>query len=364
MYLTSAIVDCQKTNNGVYLHKGEIIEGILTVAQSLSMKVDEVRRHDTARNHTTTHLLHRALKLVLGEHVEQAGSYVDHEKLRFDFNHFNAMSARELAEVESIINREILNASEVQVIETSIENAQKMGAMALFSDKYADQVRVVSVGEFSMELCGGTHLANSSEAGLVKIISEGGVAAGVRRIEAVTGSSAIRYYQEIEKTLNQVMETVKANKDEIITKSGHMMDDLKSLVKENEVLKTKAASSHLNEILEGKTLIDGIPVISYAFPNLEMNMVRNIGDRLKDQLDEYLIVLGSSEGGKVVFVAMASPEAISKGLHAGNIVREVAKLAGGNGGGRPNMAQAGGKDPEKLNEALNKVMEIAKNMLK
>jgi alanyl-tRNA synthetase len=356
--------DCQKTNNGVYLHKGEVIEGIITVNQRLTLEVDAFKRHNTARNHTATHLLHRALKLVLGEHVDQAGSYVSNERLRFDFNHFNAMSTEELLKVESIVNEEILKASAVTVVETSIEEAQKMGAMALFSENYADQVRVVSVGNFSLELCGGTHLSNSSEAGLIKIISEGGVAAGVRRIEAVTGATAIKYYQEVESTLRQVMETVKANQNEIISKSGHMMEELKSLMKENELLKTKAASAHLSEILEGKTLIDGIPVISHAFPNLEMNMVRNIGDRLKDQLDEYLIVLGSSEGGKVVFVAMASPEAISKGLHAGNIVREVAKMAGGNGGGRPNMAQAGGKDPGKLNDALNKVVEIAKNMLK
>ncbi|MCK5762890.1 MAG: alanine--tRNA ligase, partial [Clostridiales bacterium] len=244
------------------------------------------------------------------------------------------------------------------------DEAKNIGATALFSEKYGTHVRVVKVGDFSMELCGGTHLTNSSQAGTFKIVSEGGIAAGVRRIEALTGFNALKYYEDIDNTLNQVIETINANKEDIVNISSNMINDMKKIAKENEILKSKIALNNLNEIIDKKVDIDGISIISYGYKNVDLNIVREIGDKIKDHLNEYLIVLGSSQDDKVIFVAMASEGAIKKGLHAGNIVREVAKLTGGNGGGRPNMAQAGGKDPSKMNIALEKVQTIAKNMLK
>lgn len=358
------VLDTQKSKNGVFVHKAVVVKGMIEVGQECELVVDEDNRRSIAKNHTSTHLLHKALRIVLGDHVEQAGSSVDSKRLRFDFTHFNAMTHEEIKNVEKLVNSQIMKALPVSTIESTIDQAKAMGAMALFNEKYSDRVRVVKVGEYSMELCGGTHVANSSEAGVFKILSEGGVSAGVRRIEAVTGKNAIEYYENIEETLSSVLEVIKANKEDILLKSTHLVEDFRQLMKENELLKEKAASSHLNEIIEKAILIDGVSVISFGFPNLASNMIRSIADRIKDQLDEYLIVLGTKADGKVTFVAMASENAIRKGLHAGNVVREVAKLAGGSGGGRPNMAQAGAKDPEKMDYALNNVEQIAKNMLK
>jgi|LGOV01.1.fsa_nt_gb alanyl-tRNA synthetase len=358
------ITDCKKSNNGIFLHKGIVKEGTIRINSIYNLKVDKESREDIARNHTTTHLLHTALKMVLGNHVEQAGSSVDSKKIRFDFTHFNSISNEELKKVENIVNKEILKATPVEVINTTLDEAKNIGATALFSEKYGTHVRVVKVGDFSMELCGGTHLTNSSQAGTFKIVSEGGVAAGVRRIEALTGFNALKYYDEVDNTLNQVIETINANKEDIVNISSNMINDMKKIAKENEILKSKIALNNLNEIIDKKVDIDGISIISYGYKNVDLNIVREIGDKIKDHLNEYLIVLGSSQDDKVIFVAMASEGAIKKGLHAGNIVREVAKLTGGNGGGRPNMAQAGGKDPSKMNIALEKVQTIAKNMLK
>jgi alanyl-tRNA synthetase len=358
------VQDCKKSKSGVFMHRCRIIKGTVSLGMSISLKIDKARRKDTARNHTSTHLLHKALRTVLGEHVEQAGSYVGPDRLRFDFTHFNPMTTEEVLEVENIVNDAILACDDVTVVETDIENAKALGAMALFNEKYGDTVRVVRVGDFSMELCGGTHLSNSSEAGMFKIVSEGGVAAGVRRIEAVTANQALRHFRNTEDTLNQVLEVIKVNRSEIIDKSMNLLDDIKRLAKENESLKSKAAGSHLKEILDQSVLLDGVSIVSYGFENFDIMTVRNMADRLKDELDEYVIVLGASKDDKVAFVSMSSEGAISKGLHAGNIIREVAKLTGGSGGGRPNMAQAGGKEPQKMNAALSEVVNIAKKMLK
>ncbi len=358
------ITDCQKSTNGIFLHKGIVKKGVVEVDSMYNLKINKDLREDIARNHTTTHLLHKALKMVLGDHVEQAGSYVDSKRIRFDFNHFNSISNEELKKVEYIVNNEILKATPVEVMYTTLDEAKTLGATALFSEKYGKHVRIVKIGDFSMELCGGTHLTNSSQAGTFKIISEGGVAAGVRRIEALTGFNALKYYADIENTLNQVIDTIKANKEEIVNKSSNMVDDMKKIAKENELLKSKIVLNNLNEIIDNKIELDGVSIISYGYNDVDLNIVREIGDRIKDHLKEYLIVLGSSKNDKVVFVAMASDGAVKKGLHAGNIIREVAKLTGGNGGGRPNMAQAGGKDPSKMNIALEKVETIAKSMLK
>ncbi|MBN2260848.1 MAG: alanine--tRNA ligase [Clostridiales bacterium] len=358
------ILDCTKSKNGVFLHKGIIKKGTIQVNQSYSLSVNANLRSDTAKNHTTTHLLHKALRMVLGEHVEQAGSFVDSKRLRFDFTHFNALSHEELKKVETIVNKEILNALPVDVSISSLDDAKSMGATALFNEKYGKEVRVVKIGDFSMELCGGTHLTNSSQAGLFKIISEGGVAAGVRRIEALTGLNALNYFENMEETLNKVLEIIKSNKEDIVSKSSSIVEDMRKMMKENEILKSKIASSNIDEVKDKSIVLDGITIVKYGYKNADSNIIREIADRIKDQLNEYLIVLASTIDDKVIFVTMASEGAIKKGLHAGNIIREVAKIAGGNGGGRPNMAQAGGNDPEKMEFALDNVEQIAKSMLK
>ncbi len=358
------VTDTQKSKGGVILHEGTLVEGDLEVGVTLVFKVDGVTRRATAKNHTSTHLLHKALKMVLGDHVEQSGSYVDSQRLRFDFTHFGPLTREELQEVEAIVNREIQKGLPVAVREMPLKEARALGAMALFDEKYADRVRVVSAGDFSMELCGGTHLGNTGEANLFKILSENGIAAGTRRIEALTGEAAIDYYRDLERTLNEVLEVIKVNKEEILTRSRHMVQDMKQLMKENELLKTKVASKQLENILEERVSLEGVDIFTHGFDDIDVNVLREMGDRLKNRLQEYLIVLGTRTPDKVVYIAMASPRAIEMGLHAGNVVREVARLSGGSGGGKPHMAQAGGSDPESMEQALEKVVQIAKNMLK
>ncbi|OPL08462.1 MAG: alanine--tRNA ligase [delta proteobacterium ML8_F1] len=358
------IRDTHKSAAGVILHEGELTRGDLEVGMTLTMTVDGPSRRATAKNHTTTHLLHKALKIVLGDHVEQAGSYVDASRLRFDFSHIGPMTPDEIQKVEDIVNGEIQKGQAVTVEEMGLEEARAAGAMALFDEKYDEVVRVVRAGDFSTELCGGTHLTNTGEANLFKILSETGIAAGTRRIEALTGQAAIEYYQELENTFNAVLEIIKVNKDEILSRSKHLVQDMKHLMKENELLKSKVAARQLEAALDRRVILEGISIFSHGFDQVDVNVLREMGDRLKNQLGEYLVVLGTTLEEKVVYIAMASPKAIEKGLHAGNVVREVAKLSGGSGGGKPHMAQAGGSEPQSMEQALEKVVEIAKNMLK
>ncbi len=357
------IKDCKKGINDIILHVGKVIDGSIKKGQKVYAKVDMDKRRNTARNHSATHMLHKALKKVLGEHVNQAGSLVTPDRLRFDFTHFQPVSSEELVKIEKIVNERILDVLEVKAHVTSLEEAKQMGAEALFGEKYGDTVRMISIGDFSKELCGGTHVGNSSEIGLFKIISEAGVAAGVRRIEAITGKEVYKYMDNINKKLNTISTLLKSNVNNIEVKIESLNNEFKTLQKENEQLKNKLASSALDEILNAVENVNGINVIAYNVANLDMDSLRNLGDKLKDKLENAFIMLGSEKDGKVSFVSMASDDVVKMGVHCGKIIREVAKVAGGGGGGRPNMAQAGAKDPSKIDEALSKVNELVINCI-
>lgn len=318
---------------------------------------------DIARNHTATHLLHKALKDVLGSHVNQAGSLVAPDRLRFDFTHFEAISSEDLRRIENIVNDKIMESLEVETIETTIDEARRMGATALFDEKYADIVRVVKAGEYSMELCGGTHVLNTAIIGLFKIISEGGVAAGVRRIEAVTGKGALKYIESLENMLRDVALRLKSNVKDVPRRTEILLQDLKEKEREIEALKSKIAKDAAMNLVNDAKDVKGVKVITASF-DLDVDALRELGDKLKERLETCLVVLASTKDDKVSFVAMATTDAVSKGVHAGNIIREVAKVAGGGGGGRPDMAQAGGKDKSKVNEALDTVYKLVEDIVK
>ncbi|MDO6354346.1 alanine--tRNA ligase [Caloramator sp. CAR-1] len=357
------IEDTRKTANNKVVHKGKVIEGKIKKGSEVTAIVDKARRMDIARNHTATHLLHKALKDVLGSHVNQAGSLVAPDRLRFDFTHFEAISSEDLRRIENIVNDKIMESLEVETIETTIDEARRMGATALFDEKYADIVRVVKAGEYSMELCGGTHVSNTAIIGLFKIISEGGVAAGVRRIEAVTGKGALKYIESLENMLRDVALTLKSNVKDVPRRTEILLQDLKEKEREIEALKSKIAKDAAINLVNDAKDVKGVKVITASF-DLDVDALRELGDKLKERLETCLVVLASTKDDKVSFVAMATKDAVSKGVHAGNIIREVAKVAGGGGGGRPDMAQAGGKDKSKVNEALDAVYKLVEDMVK
>ena len=352
------VTDCNKGLNGLFVHTAEVIEGTLEVNESVTISVDKDYRMSVARNHTATHILHKALKDILGSHVEQAGSLVGHDRLRFDFTHFEAMTKEQILEVENQVNAIAFSALDVKKEELSLKEAKDRGATALFGEKYGDTVRVVSIGGYSMELCGGTHLNSASEIGMFKIISETGVAAGVRRIEAVTGKALYQLMTKTGEKMKGIADLLKTNVFDIEQKISSLQADNKKLAKENESLKQKEATKGVGDLIENAKEINGIKVITVKFEGLDANALRNLGDTLKDKLDTAVIVLATVNGDSVNFISMATDSAIKKGAHAGNIVREVAKIAGGGGGGRPNMAQAGGKNPAKVDEALAKVYTL------
>lgn len=357
------IEDCRKTSNGKVIHIGRVISGTVSIGDKLTAKVNRMRRNDISRNHTATHLLDAALRNVLGTHVQQAGSLVDDEKLRFDFTHFEALSEEELKKVERLVNEKILEGLDVVTYEKTLEEAKKMGAMALFDEKYADTVRVVCAGDFSMELCGGTHISNTSSIGMFKIISENGVAAGVRRIEAVTGKGAVNYIENLEKILKETARTLKAQIKDAPLKAQSIMEEVKQKDKEIEILKGKMASNISDDIARTSKNIKGVNVVT-AVCDLDANGLRDLGDKLKCKLGKSIIVLASTKGDKVTFISMASKDAVKEGAHSGIIIKEVAKIAGGSGGGRPDMAQAGAKNKDKVDEALQAVTAIVENMIK
>ena len=358
------ITDCKKGNNERILHYGKILEGTLAVNTHVKAIVEDKLRKSTERNHTATHLLHKALKEIVGQHVEQAGSYVTPDRLRFDFSHFQGLTTEELDRIEEMINERILMGLSVTAENMSIENAKKIGATALFGEKYGNTVRVVSIDGYSIELCGGTHIENIGQIGLFKIISEGGVAAGVRRIEAVTGFKAYEYIKEKEYKLNELTKLLKTSEKEILHKTESLIQELKGTQKEIERLKIKLASGSIDEILETAYRINDLRIVAYKLEGLDVDSLRNLADRIRDRIGSGVVVLGTAEQDKVNFIAMATDDAVKLGVHAGNIIKEVAKIAGGGGGGRPNMAQAGAKDATKLDEALKKVEELVKSQLK
>ncbi len=358
------IVDCKKTPEGKYIHIGEVESGIVQKGSMVHVKVEKALRMATAKNHTTTHILQKALKNILGDHVNQSGSSVDSDRLRFDFTHFSAISKEQLQGIENEVNEIIMENINVIVQEMSIDEAKKEGAMALFGEKYGNIVRVVKIGDYSKELCGGTHISSTSQAGLIKILSESGIAAGVRRIEALTGHAAIDYLNRKEEMLNEVASSLKSAPDESIKKIEALNADLKKAQKEIEELRNKLVSSSMDDVMSGVKEIKGIKVLTARFDQMDMQGLRNTSDTFKNKLGSCVVVLATGKDEKVNFVVTATKDLVSKGVHSGNIIKEIAKIAGGSGGGRPDMAQAGGKDASKIDEALEYAMKIIEEQVK
>ncbi|MGN0481398.1 MAG: DHHA1 domain-containing protein, partial [Lachnospiraceae bacterium] len=301
----------------------------------------------------------KALRTVLGTHVEQAGSLVTQDRLRFDFTHFQSMTEEEIAKVEAIVNEQIGNAIPVNTEVMSLEDAKKTGAMALFGEKYGEKVRVVSMGDFSTELCGGTHVSNTSNIMLFKIVSETGIAAGVRRIEALTGNGVLEYYKNIEAELNAAAKAAKSEPAQLVKKIQTMSDEIKALSSENESLKSKIANASIGDVMSDVVEIKGVKLLATKVADVDMNGLRNLGDSLKEKLGSGVILLASAQGtDKVNLIAMATDDVVAKGAHAGNMIKALAGIVGGGGGGRPNMAQAGGKNPAGIDELIAKAGEV------
>ncbi len=333
-------------------HIGKVTKGMIKKGDKITLSVDTARRTDTCKNHSATHLLQKALREVLGGHVEQAGSYQDGERTRFDFSHPAAMTADEIRQVEQIVNEKIAENLAVETNIMSIEEAKKTGAMALFGEKYGDTVRVVQMGAFSSELCGGTHVKNTGSIGSFKILSESGVAAGVRRIEAVTGNNVTAYYQNLEEQLHEAARTLKTNPANLVERCEHLMAEMKALQSENEALKSKAAKDALGDVMDQVQEVKGVKLLASKVAGVDMNGLRELGDQLKEKLGDGVVVLVSEKEGKVNLIAMVTEGAMAKGAHAGNLIKGIAALVGGGGGGRPNMAQAGGKNPAGIDDAI------------
>ncbi len=333
-------------------HIGKVTKGMIKKGDKITLSVDTARRTDTCKNHSATHLLQKALREVLGGHVEQAGSYQDGERTRFDFSHPAAMTADEIRQVEQIVNEKIAENLAVETNIMSIEEAKKTGAMALFGEKYGDTVRVVQMGAFSSELCGGTHVKNTGSIGSFKILSESGVAAGVRRIEAVTGNNVTAYYQNLEEQLHEAARTLKTSPANLVERCEHLMAEMKALQSENEALKSKAAKDALGDVMDQVQEVKGVKLLASKVAGVDMNGLRELGDQLKEKLGDGVVVLVSEKEGKVNLIAMVTEGAMAKGAHAGNLIKGIAALVGGGGGGRPNMAQAGGKNPAGIDDAI------------
>jgi len=357
------VEDCKKTSDGIHLHYGKVIRGYIEKKQKGSARIHVRRRESIERNHTATHLLHKALRKVLGEHVMQAGSLVEAERLRFDFSHFEPVSEEDLRRVEDEVNSRILSEIPVEIEEMGINEAKSMGAMALFGEKYGDRVRVVKIGDYSMELCGGTHVKSTGKIGQIKILYETGVAAGTRRIEAVTGYYALDYHREREILLKNISDLLKTSPQDSIRKIDGLIAELKSANKKIEQLQAKLVTARIDEILSHALEINGISIISAKLEGMDMDALRNTADVLKGKVSDGVIILASDYGEKVNIVAAATANAVKAGIHAGNIVKEAAKVVGGGGGGRPDMAQAGGKDVTKIEDALKRAVEIVKDQL-
>ncbi len=357
------VKDTIKLLGGKIGHIGTVTRGMLKVGDTVTLTVDAGRRFDTCKNHSATHLLQKALREVLGTHVEQAGSYVDGERLRFDFSHFAAMTGEELDRVEKMVNEKIAENIPVVTEVMGIEEAKKTGAMALFGEKYGERVRGVRMGDFSVELCGGTHVKNTGVISCFKILSENGVAAGTRRIEALTGNGVMNYYKNLEKTMAEASRVVKASPATLVEKCGHLMAEIKALNAELESLKSKAAKEALGDVMNQVKELKGVKLLAASVDGVDMNGLRELGDQLKGKLGEGVVVLLSNLDGRVNMIAMATEGVIAKGAHAGNLIKGIAALVGGGGGGRPNMAQAGGKNPAGIPEAIKEAARVLEGQL-
>lgn len=357
------VMDTVKLPGGRIGHVGRVVRGRIELGGKASLEVDGKKRGDTCRNHSATHLLQKALREVLGDHVEQAGSYVDGERLRFDFSHSAAMTREELDRVESMVNEKIAEGIPVETRVMSLEEAKKTGAMALFGEKYGDTVRVVRMGDFSVELCGGTHVGNTGSILMFKILSENGVAAGVRRIEALTGGGVMGYYRSLEQTVEDACRALKATPASLAEKCGHVMAEIKGLNSELESMKAKAAKEALGDVMDQAREIKGVKLLAASVKGVDMNGLRDLGDQLKEKLGEGVVVLLSEQGERVNMIAMATEGVLARGAHAGNLIKGIASLVGGGGGGRPGMAQAGGKNPAGIPEAIAAAARVLEEQL-
>ncbi|WP_110111437.1 alanine--tRNA ligase [Bacillus sp. CGMCC 1.16541] len=358
----TTVKDVQKAPNGQHLHTVEIVEGTLSKGETYTAQIHQEKRSHIVKNHTATHLLHQALKDVLGTHVNQAGSLVTADRLRFDFSHFGQVTPEEIEKIETIVNEQIWNSIDVEISNKSLDEAKAMGAMALFGEKYGDVVRVVEVGEYSLELCGGCHVPNTSVIGLFKIVSESGIGAGTRRIEAVTGEAAYKQMNDQVLLLKEVAAKIKANPRDIMTRVEGLLDEIRQLQRENESLSTKLSNIEAGSIVDQVKEIDGVNVLAAKVNGTDMNNLRAMMDDLKQKLGSAVIVLATAQDGKVNIIAGVTKDLMNKGYHAGKLVKEVASICGGGGGGRPDMAQAGGKDPSQIDNALAFVEEWVKSV--
>ncbi len=361
---TFLVEDTIKLLGGKVGHVGKMTHGMIKVGDVVSLNVEESLRTKICKNHSATHLLQKALREVLGTHVQQKGSYQDGERTRFDFSHFEAMTAEELAAVEKLVNEKIAQNIAVETQIMTMDEAKKTGAMALFDEKYGETVRVVSMGEFSKEFCGGTHVKQTGDISVFKIVSESGIAAGVRRIEALTGDNVLAYYKNMEHELEAAAKAAKTTPFALVEKIEHMMSEIKALQSENEALKSKAAKEALGDVMNQVTEIKGVKLLAAKVDGIDMNGLRDLGDQLKEKLGEGVVVLASNMDGKVNLVAMATDAAMAKGAHAGNLIKGIAALVGGGGGGRPNMAQAGGKNPAGIDKAIEETKTVLEGQIK
>ena len=357
------VEDTVKLLGGKIGHIGVMTKGMIKTGDKVSLEVDAKKRALSARNHSATHLLQKALRTVLGTHVEQAGSSVNEDRLRFDFTHFSAMTAEELKKVEDMVNEQISKGLEVVVKNMPIEEAKRTGAQALFGEKYGDIVRVVNMSDFSIEFCGGTHVKNTSEIMAFKIISESGVAAGVRRIEALTSDGLMKHYAQIEENLKNAAQLLKATPENLADKITHMIAENKSLHSEVEGLKNKMAQEAAGDVMDHVTEVKGVKLLAAQLDGIDMNGLRDLGDQFKAKLGEGVVVLASGNDGKVSLMATVTDGAMKQGAHAGNLVKAIAGCVGGGGGGRPNMAQAGGKNPAGIPDALAKAAEVLESQI-
>ncbi len=358
------VLETIKLRGGKVGHVGLVVEGMLSVDDEVELVVESGSRQLTCKNHSATHLLQKALRTVLGDHVEQKGSLVTPTRLRFDFAHFQAMTAEELARVEAIVNQQIAADLAVSTAEMSVEDAKKSGAMALFGEKYGDTVRVVSMGDFSKELCGGTHVSHTGVITTFKILSEAGIAAGVRRIEAITGENVLAYYAALEDRMAHIASLLKSKDAEVEDKLAHLLTQVKELTAENESLKNKLAQNAVGDVTDKAVEMGGIKVLATRVPALDTAGLRELGDQLRDKIGEGVVVLVTTGEDKVSILAVATAGAVAKGAHAGNIVREIAAVCGGKGGGRPDSAMAGGKDVTKADAVVDAVADTVAKMLK
>lgn len=348
----AAVTDTKKFNKTIYLHESNVVKGSISVGDRVTAQINADQRRNTAKNHTCTHILHKVLKDMLGDHVNQAGSYVSQDRLRFDYTHFEAVDQNTLKEIERRVNEAILADYTVSTDILNIEEAKKSGATALFDEKYDEMVRVVSVGSFSRELCGGTHIDETAKIGMFKIISEGSIASGVRRIEGITGRAAINYMEELSNITDEISSKMKVSKEELPGKINNLKKEAKEKDKEIQKLNNELLKKSMDQILDQYEEVGGIKLFALKLKDKDANSLREIADKIKDKNESCAVLLASDLGDKVLFVAAVTKDLVQKGVNAGNMVKEAAKTAGGGGGGRPDFAQAGGKNPQKIDEAI------------